>query len=236
MLELLALAENGIGITELAEQLDVDKSSASRMMQTLASYGFAEQDPDTRRYRLGPKIVTLSRYLLTRMPLRDQAKPFLRRLVDRTGEGAHLAILAQGGALYIDQVESPATLRATTGVGTVAPLHCTALGKVLLAFGNGTLPEELPAFTPRTITDPQTLRIHMEQTRRQGYAVDDEEYEYGVRCVAAPVYDYRGKMVGAIGISGPAGRVSLQRIPELAAITTEIARELSDRLSFKERS
>jgi len=234
LLERLALAENGAGITELATQLGIDKSSASRLVQTLASYGFAEQDPDTRRYRLGPRIVTLSRYMLTRMPLRDEAKPFLRRLVERTGEGAHLAILSQGGALYIDQVESPATLRATTGVGTVAPLHCTALGKVLLAFdGNARIPDELKAYTPRTITAPETLRMHLEQTRRQGYAIDDEEYEYGVRCVAVPVFDFRGKAVGAIGISGPAGRISLERLPDLASIVKQIGQELTDRLSFR---
>lgn len=233
LLELLAQAENGVSITEMAEALGVDKSSASRLMQTLATYGFAEQDRDSRRYHLGPQIVRLSRSLLTRMPLRDQAKPFLRQLVERTGECAHLAILAQGQALYIDQVEAPASLRVTTGVGTLAPLHCTALGKALLAFGDEPLPAALPAFTPRTITSPETLRAHLEQTRRQGYAVDDEEYEYSVRCVAAPVCDYRGKVVGAIGISGPAGRISLDRIPQYGAIVTEISRALSDRLSFR---
>jgi len=234
IMELMAVSEEGVGITELAEELGVDKSSASRLVHTLVSYGYAEQVPGTRRFRLGPQVVRLSRSLLTRMPLREEAKPFLRQLVDRTGECAHLAILAQGQALYIDQVESPATLRVTTGVGTLAPLHCTALGKCLLAFTDDVpLPSELPAFTPRTITDPETLRLHLEQTRRQGYAVDDEEYDYGVRCVAAPVYDFRGKVIGAIGISGPAGRMSLDHLPEYARIVMEASKGLSDRMSFK---
>lgn len=233
ILELLAGTENGVGVTELAEELGVDKSSASRLMQTLANYGFAEQDAETRRYYLGPQIVRLSRSVLTRMPLRDQAKPFLRQLVERTGECAHLAILAQGQALYIDQVESLSSLRVTTGVGTLAPLHCTALGKVLLAFGGEPIPSELPAFTPRTITDLGTLHAHLEQTRRQGYGVDDEEYEYGVRCVAAPVYDFRTRVVGAVGISGPAGRIGLDRIPQFGDIVAEVAQALSNRLSFK---
>jgi len=234
IMELMAAHEDGIGVTELAEKLGVDKSSASRLVHTLARYGYAEQIAGTRRYRLGPQVVRLSRSLLTRMPLREEAKPFLRQLVDRTGECAHLAILAQGQALYIDQVESPATLRVTTGVGTLAPLHCTALGKCLLAFTDDVpLPAELPAFTPRTITDHETLRLHLEQTRRQGYAVDDEEYDYGVRCVAAPVYDFRGKVIGAIGISGPAGRMSLDHLPDFARIVMEISKGLSDRMSFK---
>ncbi|HVO69810.1 MAG TPA: IclR family transcriptional regulator [Aggregatilineaceae bacterium] len=232
IMELLSAAENGISITELADQIGVDKSSASRLVRTLAIYGYAEQDTATRRYRLGPQIVRLSRSLLTRMPLRDQAKPFLRQLVERTGECSHLAILAQGQALYIDQVESLASLRVNTGVGTLAPLHCTALGKCLLAFGNAPILSELPAFTPRTITDPATLRIHLDQTRRQGYAVDDEEYEYGVRCVAAPVFDFRGKVVGAMGISGPAGRIGLEQLPQIGAIVMEASRALSNRLSF----
>jgi DNA-binding IclR family transcriptional regulator len=233
ILEALAASEDGVSITELADHLGVDKSSASRLMQTLASYGYAEQDAATRRYHLGPQIVRLSRSLLTRMPLRDQAKPFLRQLVERTGECAHLAILAQGQALYIDQVESLSSLRVTTGVGTLAPLHSTALGKSLLAFGSEPIPTELPAFTPRTITDSATLRVHLDQTRRQGYAVDDEEYEYGVRCVAAPVFDYRGKVVGAIGVSGPAGRVALDKIAQVGSVVMEISQSLSNRLSFK---
>ncbi len=233
ILDLLSMAEDGISIVEVGRELDIDKSSALRLLQTLANYGYAERDSATRRYRLGPQIVNLSRNMLARMPLRDQAKPFLRQLTERTGECAHLAILAQGQALYIDQVESPATLRVTTGVGTLAPLHCTALGKSLLAFNNLPLPDDLKAFTARTITDPEALRLHLEQTRRQGYSLDDEEFNYGVRCVAAPIYDYRNRVVGAIGISGPAGRIGLEQITNLAGVVMEAAHTLSDRLSFR---
>lgn len=230
----LAAQPDGMGVTELADVLGIDKSSVSRLVQTLANYGYAEQDASTRRYRLGPEIVRLSRSLLTRMPLRDEAKPFLRELVSRTGECAHLAILSQGQALYIDQVESAASLRVTTGVGTLAPLHCTALGKCLLAFDPTVpLPAEMPTFTPRTITDPDALKVHLDQTRRQGYAIDDEEYDYGVRCVAAPVFDYRGKVVGAIGISGPAGRMALEHMTSFAEAVMAASSELSDRMSFK---
>jgi len=233
LLNLLAEATNGSGVTELAKQLDINKSSASRLLQTLAQYGYVEKDEETRRYHLGAQVVVLSRSVLTRMPLRDQAKPFLHKLMERTGEGAHLAIVAQGQALYIDQVESPATLSVNTGVGTFAPLHCTALGKSLLAYGATPMPDELQAYTQHTITDPAVLLDHLEQVRRQGYATDDEEYAHGVRCVAVPVWDYRGKVVGAIGISGPMGRMGLDRLPDLAATTAEIGQALSDRLSFK---
>lgn len=233
ILDLLASAEDSVGITEIADYLGMDKSSISRVMQTLASYGYAEQDASTRRYRLGPQVVVLGQTLLNRMPLRDQARPFLQQLVDRTGECAHLGVLAQNQVLYLDQVESPATLRVNTRIGTLAPLHCTALGKSLLSFGRMETPDALPAFTSRTIINPDALRLHLEQTRQQGYAIDDEEYNYDVRCVAAPVYDYANHVVGAIGISGPAGRMSLERIPDMAGVVREVARTLTNRISFK---
>jgi DNA-binding IclR family transcriptional regulator len=202
-------------------------------MQTLANYGYAEKDLDTQRYRLGPKIVELSQSLLARMPFRDEAKPYLRELVAITNECAHLAIAAQGQVLYIDQVDSPATLRVNADIGHLASLHCTALGKVLLAFGNVPLPTELTAHTPRTITNAEALQMHLEQVKRQGYAIDDEEYDYGVRCIAAPVYNLNGEMVAAMGISGPSNRMNLEIISTMAAKVTGVAQALSDHLSFK---
>jgi DNA-binding IclR family transcriptional regulator len=232
ILDLLAQSSDGISITELADTLNVDKGSASRLVSTLASYGYAEKDKVTRRFRLGPQVVSLSRGVLARMPLRDAAKPYLRQLMERTGECAHLAIAAQGKTLYIDQVESPATLRVNAQVGTMNPLHCTALGKALLAFGNLDLPVSLESFTPHTITDIEALRSHLDEIRRLGYAVDDEEFDPGVRCIAVPVFDLRGKAVGAIGISGPSSRISTEQLPDLAMIVIEIGKSLSERMTF----
>ena len=232
ILNLLGQNQDGASITELAEILGVDKGSASRLVATLARYGYAEKDEVSRRYHLGSQVVSLSRSVLTRLPLREVAKPYLRQLMERTGECAHLAVAAQGKVLYIDQVESPATLRVNAQVGQMNPLHCTALGKVLLASGQVEIPPELESFTTRTITDRETLLRHLEQVRRQGYALDDEEFDPGVRCIAAPVSDYRSRVVGSIGISGPATRMTLERLPELAAVVSEIAKALSERMTF----
>ena len=232
ILDILSQSQGGASITEVAEILGVDKGSASRLMSTLAMHGYSERDPTTRRYFLGPQIIRLSGSLLTCMPLRESAKPFLRQLMEHTGECAHLAILAQGKALYIDQVESPATLRVNVQVGQMAPLHCTALGKILLAFGNAEIPNRLERFTPKTITDQDTLRHHLEAVRQQGYAVDDEEYDSCVCCIAVPVYDYRDIVVGAMGISGPASRISPERLPELTTIVVDIGKALSGRTSY----
>jgi DNA-binding IclR family transcriptional regulator len=232
ILDLLGQAADGISITELAETLQVDKGSASRLVSTLARYGYAEKDEVTRRYHLGPQVVGLSRSVLTRLPLREAAKPFLRQLMERTGECVHLAVPAQGKALYIDQVESPATLRVNAQVGTMNPLHCTALGKALLAFGAVEIPSTLERFTPKTIKSKRALQEHLEETRQIGYAVDDEEFDPGVRCVAVPVFDFRGKAIGAIGISGPATRITPERLSSLAAIVVEIGQALSERMTF----
>ena len=233
IMQKLADAPDGLGITELADQFAVDKGSMSRLLQTLAAYGFAEKDADTRRYALGPQIVRLSRAMLTGMPLREAARPFLQQMVEATGECAHLAILAQGRALYIDQVETSSDLRVATGIGTMSPLHATALGKVLLVWGNAPIPEELSGYTIRTITDREALIHHLEVVRAQGYAVDDEEYQYGVRCIAVPVFDYREKCVGAIGISGPTNRLLLEALSITIQKVVKIGKALDDRLSFK---
>ncbi len=233
ILEKMSNAPEGIGITDLADEFGVDKGSISRLMQTLANYGFAEKDERTRKYILGPQIVRLSRAVLTGMPLRETAKPFLQKMVDQTGECAHLAILAKGEALYIDEVESPSALRVSTSVGTLAPLHCTALGKIFLTFSGAPFPEKPQSYTFRTITDPSTFRHHIEQVKNQGYAMDDEEYHPGVRCIAVPVFDYRNRCVAAIGISGPTSRLPLESIARVVKNVQEIGQSLSAKLSFK---
>lgn len=234
ILDLLGQAEEGVTITELAEVLRIDKGSASRLVSTLANHGYAEKNEITRRYQLGAQVVRLSRSLLTRLPLRETAKPYLRQLMEQTGECTHLAIPAQGKVLYIDQVESPATLQVNAQVGTMNPLHCTALGKALLAFGNMELPGSLESYTPRTITSKQALQAHLEEVRQSGYALDIEEFDRDVRCIAVPIFDFRGKAIGSIGISGPSSRMGAERLPVLANTVVETGKALSERMAFSQ--
>jgi IclR family transcriptional regulator, KDG regulon repressor len=232
ILDMLALAEDGISVTELAQRLGVDKSSASRLLQTLASQGYAQQDSQSRRYYLGTQIMVLSRHWQNRMPLRDYAKPFLYELVEQTGEAAHIAIYAQGQVFVVEDVETTATLRVSGGAGRLIPLHCTALGKCLLAFTSIPIPSHLPRMTRHTITQMETFMQHLEAIRQQGYALDDEELDEGVRCLAVPVYDYSGKMVAAMGISGPAVRVTVERAKNLSRIVIRAGESLSRRLGY----
>lgn len=232
ILQLLGESTDGVTITDLAEQLGVDKGTASRLVSTLAGFGYVERNQETRRYYLGSQVVSLSRKVLTRMPLREVAKPFLRQLMEKTGECAHLAIHAQGKALYIDQVESPASLRVNAQVGTMNPLHCTALGKVLLAFGGAELPPTLESYTDNTIVDYGVLSSHLEQVRKLGYAMDQEEFDIGVSCIAVPVFDFRGKIVGALGISGPSSRLSAKRMLEIQKVLIETGKQVTERMAF----
>ncbi|MBE0688207.1 MAG: IclR family transcriptional regulator [Anaerolineaceae bacterium] len=236
-LKLLAqLGESTVGcsITETAQELGVDKGSASRLMNTLVKYGFAEKDQVSRRFYLGPQVVVLSRSLLTRMPLREVAKPFLRELMKNTGECAHIGVLSQGKVLYIDQVESPASLRVNAEVGFMAPLHCTALGKVLIAFGRQPILENLARFTDSTLVSQEALRKNLEMVLERGYAVDDEEFDVGVRCIAAPIYDFRNKAIGSIGISGPITRMIQSRMASLAEQVLVVSHQLSDKMKFSQ--
>ncbi len=180
VLGIMAETSDGIGVSELADQLEVNKATASRLVHTLLSYGFVEQAPDGRRYQLGPMLVQLSRSVLNRMPLRETAKPYLHKLVKATGECAHLAILAQGQALYFEQVESDASLRVNAEVGQMAPLYCTALGKALLAFGDYPLPANLEMRTAATIITQEKLALEWIRSAT-GLCHDVEEFDEGVR-------------------------------------------------------
>lgn len=232
ILEILGESANGVSVTELAEMLELDKGSASRLVATLANYAYAEKDPISRRYSLGPQVVTLSRSLLARLPLREVAKPFLRELMEKSGECSHVAILSQCKVLYVDQVESAASLRVNAEVGSLSPLHCTALGKAMLAYGRGILPQKLERFTANTITNPDELRRNLEQVREQGYALDNEEFDLGVRCIAAPVFDYREKVIGSIGISGPITRMTAKTMPHFAELVIKVSKNLSEKMQF----
>jgi IclR family acetate operon transcriptional repressor len=216
--------------------LDVDRSTVHRLLATLHQRGYVQQDPDSKRYCLGLKVVELSRLAIDRVSLRAVAKPYLKQLVRETGESANLAVMAQHHGICLDHEPSPSALAVTNDIGARFAPHATAAGKVLLA----SLPVEdvevalgqdsLTPFTPRTITDLAGLQLHLEQVRQQGYAVDDEERFVGARCLAAPILDHRGKVVAALSISAPATRVTLNRVPDLARLVMDAAEQVSREL------
>ncbi len=227
ILDLIAGEDRPLGVTEIAKTLDLDKSSVSRLVKTLVRYDYVQRDTGSRGYVLGKRVRQISWHYLNRMPVREKAKPYLYRLVEETGECAHTAVYSEGQALMIDDVEAEASLRVVGGIGRLIPLHCTAVGKALLAFSDLPIPANLEAETPTTITDHEALLAHLEVVRADGYALDDQEHQAGVRCLAAPVYDYMDVVIAAIGISGPTVRVTDDRMPYLSQRVIEAARDLS---------
>lgn len=221
-----------IGVTEIAELLEVNKSSASRLLQTLSSYGYAKKDSEQRGYILGPKMHNAAQ-TGSQVIFRDLARPFIYQLMKSSGESAHTAIVSQGKALIIDDIESAASLRVAGGIGRLEQLHCTAVGKCLLAFMDLTLPRDLPQQTPRTITSYNKLKFHLEEIRLQGYALDDEENLEGGRCLAAPIYDQSAVVIACIGISGPSVRMTLERLPHYIKLVMDCSRELSLSLGYQ---
>ncbi len=243
VLETLALNGCEMGVSELARSIKTDKSAVFRSLATLASAGYVVQDPETKKYRPTSRLVALGSAVLGKIDLRETARPFLTRLVELTGYTSHLASLAEGRpeeVVYLDQAtRSSAAIMVNIRVGRVAPSHCSATGKAILAFlpadQLSRLVGEFPSYTPRTLTSGAALRFHLEAVRALGYAVDDEEYREGIRCLAAPVLDHTGGVVAAVGLSGPATDLQLEHIPRLARIVIEQADELSTALGYAGR-
>jgi DNA-binding IclR family transcriptional regulator len=225
-----------LGVTELAERVGLHKSTVHRFMVNLDAAGLVERNARTGRYRLGLHIFELGGLVMQQMNLWDEALPFLESLVRDTGETGHLAVLDGGEAIYIERVEARRALRVPSAIGRGYPAHATNLGKVLLA----DLPPErvaeiiaergLPSFTRNTITDPDELNAELERIRERGFAIDDEEYDEGLRCIGAGVRDHSGHVVSALGIGGPVTRVTPARVDELAELVMAAARGLSRRL------
>ncbi len=245
ILDILAQSAQGISIRELSSTIGLPKGTTHRLLSSLIYFGYVRQDPKTRDYFLGLKFVELGQTLLSQLDLRKEAEPFLRDLAERTKETIHLVILDRNEIVYIDKVETdrnPSGLKMASRIGLRNPAHSSAVGKMILAnFSEEELQrflkeESLMRRTENTITDPIQLREHLKSIRKQGYAVDDEENEKGIRCVAAPIYNETGKTVAAISITAPAFRVTKKAIQEtLKKEVMATASQISERLGFRER-
>ncbi len=243
ILEILGQSAHGISIRELSDKIRLPKGTTHRLLSSLSYFGYVRQDSKTRNYLLGLKLVELGQLLLGQLDLRKEAEPFLRDLAERTKETVHLVFLDRNEIVYIDKVEtdqSSSGLKMASRVGLRNPAHSSAVGKVLLAhfseeeLKNFLKEKGLPKRTENTITDPVHLKEHLGIIRSQGYAVDDEENEKGIRCVAAPIYNEAGKAVAAISISGPAFRITKKLIQEsLKKEVMETALKISQRLGFR---
>ncbi len=238
LLEALGDSRGEVGIAELSKRVDLHVSTTHRILATLVARGYARQNPETGRYALGAKALHLAESYLGQMDLRLVARPFLERLSEETGETANLVILDGQEALYLDKVESPQSLRIFSRIGRRAPLHCTAVGKVLLAGGSKAEVDALlgrgpfERLTRNTITSVSQLRRELEKVQGERFALDREECEDGACCIAVPVRNVKGETVAALGISGPAVRMHVRRIQELVPVVIRTGRQISEQLGY----
>lgn len=223
-LVLETLAETGpLPLTDLSRRLDLNKSTIHRLLTSLMYLGYVKQDTETGKYSLSFKILSLSNHLLEKMDILDTVRPILRQISNETGETVHFVQLDGTEAVYIYKEESTInSVRLVSKVGSRIPLYCSGVGKALMADMS---PEkvqsiwetsEKKAYTPNTITDYETFLECLEQVRKLGYALDNEENELGVRCIAVSLPDYSDVSRYAMSITAPVTRMSDSRILELA--------------------
>jgi IclR family acetate operon transcriptional repressor len=226
---------NGFTLTELGHRLGMHRTTLFRFLATLQHRGYLERDPMTDRYRLGIQTLTLAAGWLNDQDIRRTARPQLEALCQRVQELVHLTILDHGEVVTIDRIEGKHPISLQTEIGNRRPAHCTASGKAMLAFmtaddADARLPLPLPLLTAKTITDKAALRAEFAEIRQRGYATDDEGHFEGVRCVAAPVFNYDQRPVASVSIAGPVQRITLDRMvalgEEVRAATAVISHHL----------
>jgi len=242
VLEILLQNHSSMSITEISKKLGLYPSTIHRILDTLKHWGYVEQEPDTQKYQLGLKVLELGMAKIHQMNLAKEAIPYLKELVNQCNETVHLGILEKEGVLYLAKEESSQTIRMCSYVGKRAPLHCTALGKVLLAY----LPEGerkkilgrrgLLRLTEKTITDKEELEKELRVVKKQGFALDKGENEKDVRCIAAPIKNYQGKVIAAISISSPAYRTDFNKQNHLKEALIQVSNEISKRLGYTDKS
>jgi IclR family transcriptional regulator, KDG regulon repressor len=226
------------GISALAKRLGVAKSTAHRLASTLVSESLLEQDRATGKYRLGIALFRLGTLVRRRMNVSEVARPFLFSLRQKTNETVHLAILDGTEIMYVYFLESTQAIRMRSDLGLRKPAHCTAEGQAILAFRppdvvQAVIGSGLHARTPQTITDPDKLMKALDTVRQKGCAVEDEESEIGVRCIAAPIRNDAAEVVAAVGVAGPVSRLSKKIVTVFTPHVIETAEAISASLGHR---
>lgn len=224
----------GLGLADLATALGINKSTLLRLLGPLTETRMVERDPETGRYRLGSRTAQLGQAYLERLDLRTAAHDVLTDLTGESGETTHLVIADLPEVVYVDKVDPARPVLMYSRIGNRQPAYSTAVGKAILSHADSDVVRQvaaigMPARTPRTHTDLDSLLADLDLTRERGFAVDDIENEPDIRCIAAPVFDHTGSADCAVSISGPASRVTPERIPELGRLVVGSAEKISRR-------
>lgn len=239
ILNFLSTRSDGFALTTISQELGLNISTCHHLISTLAYRNYVEQDPQTKRYMLGPKVLHLKNIALAASDLYAQALPVLRELNEKSQETVHLAVLRNDELLTVAKLDALHSVRINRPDDARA-IHCTATGKAILAY----LPEPeaqrlldlyaMVKFTPRTIVDRDLLEEELQRVREQGYALDIEEFNPGVCCIGAPVRNHDGQVVGSFSVSVPVFRADYARMQELVAMVLEAAQKISYKLGYAE--
>ena len=230
-----------IGISDLAKRLGVAKSTAHRLAVTLVSESMLEQNPETGKYRLGIALFRLGALVRHRMDVSIEARGLLRELREKANETVHLAVLDGTEIMYVFNLESTQAIRMRSDIGVRKPAYCTAEGQAILAFRPADVLERvvragLAQRTPQTITQSGELKKALDAVRQRGCAIEDEESEIGMRCIAAPVRDDSSEVVAAIGLAGPVSRLTKKAVTAFIPHVIETAAAISARLGYRLRA
>jgi IclR family transcriptional regulator, KDG regulon repressor len=234
------LSDNGsLGVTDLCEILGLPKSSAHNILETLVHERVLEKKHDSNKYSLGVRLIELGNRAQLGLDITRVAHPYLRSLNEKTGETVHLTVLDNDEVLYIDCVESRLRIRTYSVIGDRAPLHCTAVGKAILAFlppseQDRILRERGTArMTRNTLSDEQSLRADLRKIVQRGYSIDNMEHEEYLRCVGAPIRNWKGGVFASISVSGPSQRLTLKRIADVAQPLVQSTDEISRAMGYR---
>ncbi|MDF1555687.1 MAG: IclR family transcriptional regulator [Deferrisomatales bacterium] len=232
--------ETELGVTELSKRLGLHKNNVFRLLATLESRGYMEQNKVTGNYRLGLRVLELGQVFIKHMGLVKMARPILEEISEKCNETAYLGVIRDDRVVYVDVVEATRPVRVVSRVGVGLPVYCSGVGKAQIAFESVDEVDRVLAETPlkryteHTLKDRDALMTQLEQVRMQGYALDDEEFDEGIRCVGVPVRDYTRRVIAGISVSGPAYRFTDKRLEEeLIPLAVEAGKRLSSRLGFE---
>jgi len=241
VLKMFSIEKPWWGVTELSCKLNLPKSTIYRILHSLEEEGFLIQDLKNNKYSLWLKFFELGSIVMGSMELHEKARPVLRELVKATDETVHLTVLNGTEVIYIDKIESTRPFQMYSKLGRRAPAYCTGVGKALLAY----LPDKdidelfkdkkLIAYTKNTITDLDKLKEELKTIRNRGYAIDNEEINYGLKCVAAPIKNYTGRTIASISISGSPEDFNQKGISSIAKLVKEAAKKISLSLGYNDK-
>lgn len=241
ILEKLSEEKKGCGVTKISKDIGLSKSTVHRLLLTLMNKGYVEKEIDSDNYRLGKRILYLASSILDSLDIGNISRPYLKKLAQETDQVVHLAVLDGDKAVYIDKVESDSnkrSVRMNSQIGKRIPLYCTAVGKVLLwdydeNYIRAVIKEQdMVKYTQNTITNIDGLINELKESKEKGYAVDEIEFEEGIRCIAAPIYNREGKVEAAASVSGLTIHMTDDKMKEIKKILIEITEEISYQLGY----